>query len=226
MPKQFINVLGILICIAVIAAGFFLVALPLVLQAVTVQATTTQTVATNDTYQLQVDSLHEQEARSEEIAQSVGGLRAQIPANPGLDDVFEIVANAAASAGVTVASITAGEQSVFVERTSPTAVGEETEAAPTETTDGSTATPAPTATPAAETGGPATDGTSELTGRTQVDFAISVTSDSVDKITAFLDALRSGPRLLSNITSTVNRDGSVFSVQVSALTYVDEGVSP
>lgn len=224
MPKQFINILGVLICIAVVAAGFFLVALPLALQALTVQATTTQTAATNNAYQLQVDSLHEQEERSEEIAQSVGGLRAQIPAQPGLDDVFEIVANAAASAGVTVASITAGEQSVFAERTSATAIGEEVEVTPTETTDG--ATPAPTATPAPEVVAPTTDGTTELTGRSQVDFAISVTSDSVDKITAFLDALRSGPRLLSNITSTVNRDGSEFSVQVSALTYVDEGVSP
>ena len=61
-----------------------------------------------------------------------------------------------------------------------------------------------------------------LAGRQQVDFAISVTAADMAQATAFLDALRAGPRLLSSITATATQtgEGSV-DVQVSALTYVD-----
>ena len=49
-----------------------------------------------------------------------------------------------------------------------------------------------------------------------------MTAADMDQATAFLDALRAGPRLLSSITATTTQtgEGSV-DVQVTALTYVD-----
>jgi hypothetical protein len=67
-------------------------------------------------------------------------------------------------------------------------------------------------------------GTGTATGgqsRQQVDFAIVVTASDMGQVTAFLDALRTGPRLLSNITSTVAQNGAGVQVQVTALTYLD-----
>jgi len=59
-------------------------------------------------------------------------------------------------------------------------------------------------------------------GRQQVDFVISATAGDMEQATAFLDALRAGPRLLNSVTATMTQNGGGgVDVQISALTYVD-----
>ena len=146
---------------------------------------------------------------------------AQIPATGQLDDVFEVVARAAEASGVSLTAVTAGEQVVFVVRTGtedaaavPAPAPEPTPEATAEATEGTDAASEATATTAA----PATPA-----GRQQVDFVISATAADMAQATAFLDALRTGPRLLNSVTATSSQSGEgTVDLQVSALTYIDE----
>lgn len=215
MPKQIITVIGLLISLGVIALGIFLVALPLYLQSVSVDEQTQTVSQTNDAYQLQVDRLREEAERQDEIDASVAALREQIPATDSFDDVFEVIGRAAESSGVQIASITVGTSAPFVERVAPTGIGEEVaveEPAPAETADlegDEVGTPTPV------------DPTAPLSGRQQVDFTMQVSAVDMAAVTAFLDALRAGPRLLSTITANVTQTGSAIEVSVTALTFVD-----
>ena len=235
MPKQLINLIGVLVSVAILALGVFLVAMPLVTQGLGVSAQTQQVAQTNALYQTQVDALNKAKQNKAQTDAAVAALRAQIPATPRLDEVFDLVARASQSSGVTIASVTAGTPAPFVARTDTTSLNDQK------------ASPAPAPSPTAAAGGvvgqaqqtagaanaQATQtnaaagtavngvtGTSSQT-RTQIDFAISVTANDMNQVTGFLDALRAGPRLLSNITSTVAQNGTAFQVQVTALTYVD-----
>ncbi|WP_314502643.1 hypothetical protein [uncultured Microbacterium sp.] len=217
MSKGLITLIGVVVSIGVIALGFFLVALPIWLQSVAVDAQTQTVQSTNALYQSQVDTLGDQEENLDAINGEVAGLRAQIPASGQLDDVFEVIGRAAEASGASILSITAGETTAFVVRTGVEEDGVEAPPA--------VATPAPDASEAPEAGVPddAIPPVAPAAGRQQVDFAITVTAPTMDQATAFLDALRAGPRLLSSITATAsdNGEGGV-ALQVSALTFVDE----
>lgn len=228
MPKQLINIIGLIVSIGIIALGVVLVAIPVWIQSLAVDAQTATASETNQMYQVQVDALLAEQERIDEIDASVAGLRAEIPAAADLDDVFEVIAKAANSSGVILSSATAGEPAAFVVRTAPTAVGE-----------GVTAPTAPAEDPDTESGGAgdgsgeaetepapeggATEATPEQTlpARQEIDFAISATANDMAQATAFLDALRSGPRLLSLITAVTNQTGTAVDVQITALTFVD-----
>ena len=221
MPKQLVTALGLVVSLGVIALGVFLVALPLYFQAVGVDGQTATVANTNAIYQAQVDHLTEEEANLAQINAEVSELRSQIPATGQLDDVFEVVASAAEASGVSLTAVTAGEQVAFTARTGATEG------------DAAAVAPAPAPTPSATEGatdptaGTTTDAAAPLdagaaTGRQQVDFVISATADDMEQATAFLDALRAGPRLLNSITATTTQSGEgTFDVQISALTFVD-----
>lgn len=237
MPKQLINLIGILVSVAVLAIGIFLLALPLVTQSFATDAQTQQVSQTNKLYQAQVDSLTKAQQNKDQTAAAVAELRTQIPATPKLQGVFDLVGSASVSSGVTITSVTAGTPAAFVARTDAATLGEQK----------STPAPAPSPSPTATAGGPvgqaqqvageanaqtaqtnAALGTGGAAGstaagstRTQIDFAITVTGKDINQITAFLDALRAGPRLLSNITSTVSASGNGLQASVTALTFVD-----
>lgn len=222
MPKHLVTVLGLILSLGVIALGLFLVAVPQFFQALGVDAQTATVANTNAIYQAQVDTLREEEERLDEINAAVADLRSQIPATGQLDDVFEVVGRAAEASGVTLTAVTAGEQVAFVVRTG---VEEDADAA---TTPAPTPTPAPTvgATDAAAGDSATTPDASAdaaaTTGRQQVDFVIQATATDMTQATAFLDALRAGPRLLSNVTATTAQNGEgAIDVQITALTYVD-----
>lgn len=223
MSKGLITLIGVVASVAVIALGFFLVALPIWLQSVAVDAQTQTVKTTNALYQTQVDTLRVQEDNLEEINGAVAGLRAQIPASGQLDDVFEVIGRAAEASGASILSITAGETTAFVVRTGIADDG--TAQAPAAEVPAAEAVPAPDAssTPVEGATGDVTAPVVAAPGRQQVDFAITVTAPTMDQATAFLDALRAGPRLLSSITATAsdNGEGGV-ALQVSALTFVDE----
>lgn len=227
MPKQLITIIGLVVSLGIIALGVVLVAVPMLLSSFVVDGQTASVAASNSVYQSQVDGLKEQEARQDEIDASVASLRGQIPATAKLDDVFEVVANAAAASDVTITSVTAGDAAAFAVRTGATdpADGADTgaadaAAAPTESAD-------PAATPAATDA--ASDGTADAgtttdaapAGRQQVDFSIQVRASDMNQVTAFLDALRSGTRLFSSITALSTTSGDGIEVQVDGLTFVD-----
>lgn len=227
MPKQLITVIGLIVSLGVIAVGVALVALPMWVQSLAVDTETASVANTNALYEAQVQGLEAEQARQGEIDASVAALRTQIPASNQLDDVFEVIGRAAAKAGVTITSATAGEPAAFVERTAATEPGAEPvpvatpEPAPTgeAPADGTEATADAAATdPSAA---PAAPVDAQLTGRQQVDFTIQVTANDMAQATRFLDALRDGPRLLDSITATTTLTGTAVAVEVSALTFVD-----
>lgn len=226
MPKHLVTAIGLIASLGVIALGVFLVAMPLYFQAVGVQGQTDTVADTNAIYQAQVDGLRQDEERLAEIDANVAALRSQIPAAGQLDDVFEVVARAAEASGIAITAVTAGEQVAFVARTGVTDADAAAPApAPAPTTEGTdAATDAATATPdagATTTPGDAA-GPAAGAGREQVDFVIQATAADMAQSTAFLDALRVGPRLLSNVTATATQSGAgTVDVQISALTYID-----
>ncbi|MFK4835076.1 type 4a pilus biogenesis protein PilO [Microbacterium sp. ZW T2_14] len=225
MPKQLVTALGLIVSLGVIALGVFLVAMPLYFQAVGVDAQTATVANTNAIYQAQVDHLTEEQENLDQINADVAELRSQLPATGQLDDVFEVVAQAAEASGVSLTAVTAGEQVAFVPRTGVTdgdAAAVAPAPAPTpEATEGATDTTTGTTTDAAAAG-PAVGDAAAAAGRQQVDFVISATAGDMAQVTAFLDALRSGPRLLNSITATTTQSGEgTFDVQISALTFVD-----
>ena len=219
MPKHIVTAIGLIVSLGVIALGVFLVAMPLYFQAVSVDGQTASVASTNAQYQAQVDELTAQQENLGEIEANVAGLRAQIPATGQLDDVFEVVARAAEASGVQITSVTAGEQVAYATGTGategdavavPAPAPEATEAA----TDATTGTPTDAAAPAPDAAAGA--------GRQQVDFVISATAADMEQATAFLDALRAGPRLLNSVSATMTQSGEgTVDIQVSALTFVD-----
>lgn len=224
MPKQLVTAIGLVVSLGVIALGVFLVALPLYLQAIAVDGQTATVAGTNALYQTQVDSLQAEEQNLDAINANVAAMRSQIPATGQLDDVFEVVGRAAEATGVVLTAATAGEQVPFTLRTGATA-GEPPTATPA---------PTPTPTPTPTEGAAPADGTinpgaatpaSEAppaSGRQQIDFAISATARDMAQVTAFLDALRTGPRLLSSMTATSTQTGEgTIELQITALTYLD-----
>ncbi|WP_345802276.1 hypothetical protein AAIB33_04045 [Microbacterium sp. AZCO] len=226
MPKQLITIIGLVVTLGIVALGTAAVAAPMVAQAFAVDAQTASVAATNATYETQLATLQEQQKHQDEIEASVADLQKQIPGADQFDDVFEVVANAASASGVTIVSVTAGETVAFAPRTAADATSDAQGAAPAPAP-----TPSPSATDAATidataTDAAAADGTTApaapAAGRQQVDFAISVTAASMDQVTAFLDALRGGPRLLSNIETSATTSGEdAIDVQVKALAYTD-----
>ena len=224
MPKHLVTAIGLILSLGVIALGVFLVAMPLYFQSVGVDVQTATVAGTNAIYQAQVDSLREEEERLDEINADVDDLRAQIPATGQLDDVFEVVGRAAEASGVALTTVTAGEQVAFVVRTGaeddPTARPEPAPApTPAPTTEATDAATGDTASPTDAAAGADAAATA---GRQQVDFVIQATAADMAQATAFLDALRAGPRLLNNVTATSTLSGSgTVDVQITALTYVD-----
>jgi len=219
MSKQLVTVIGLVLSLGVIALGVFLVAMPLYFQAVSVVGETAAVAQTNAVYQAQVDSLSQQEENLDQINASVAGLHSQIPATGQLDDVFEVVGRAAEASGVAITAVTAGEQVVFTTITSA-AEGDAAAVAPAPTPE---PTPTDAATDALIAAPPTPpSGNVSATGRQQVDFEIRATADDMGQATAFLDALRSGPRLLSNMSAIATGGaGGTVDVQISALTYLD-----
>lgn len=216
MPKQLITLIGLVVSLAVVTLGVVVIAVPLYLESVSVDAQTATVGSTNDVYQTQVDYLTEESERQNEIDDSVAALHAQIPMRGQLDDVFEVVGNAAAAAGVVIVSVTAGDAIPFVARTGvddPGAAVESAEPAVPEDVQ-----------PEAGTEGVAGASDVEekpMDGRQQVDFSIAVTATDMNQVAAFLDALRAGPRLFSTITTTSTTTGEGIDVQVDGLAFVN-----
>ncbi|MFE4725378.1 type 4a pilus biogenesis protein PilO [Microbacterium sp. NPDC056736] len=217
MPKQIVTAIGLIVSLGIIALGISLVAFPLYIQAVGVDSQTATVASTNATYQSQVDNLREQEKNLDTINADVQELRSQIPAAAQLDDVFEVIGRASQTSGARLSSIAAGEQVPFEPR-----AGASTESAPVNPPAGSTGEDAQATDADATTSPPASSEDTSSAGRQQAEFAISASATSMEQATAFIDALRAGPRLLNSVTATIIEAGDgTIAVQVAALTYFD-----
>lgn len=215
IPKELINVIGIVVVAAVLATGALAGAVPLVLQARQIDGEAVLVDTSNATYQAQIDGLRLQEARFDEIEAELAILRTEIPARNSLDDVFEIVADAAEDAGVTVTTIAAADAEEYAARRAP---GDEappappaSDPAPDDTTADAEAAPAPSA-PANASDAPS--------GKSQIPVTITVETADPASAAAFLDALRSGPRLLAIVHTELTESTEVLTLTVATLTFV------
>ena len=86
-------------------------------QAQTLDKNRTNVSQTNSVYQTQIDTLAAAEANIDELDASLAALRQQIAATPKLDDVYEIVDDAAKKADVRVENVTAADPTAWTART-------------------------------------------------------------------------------------------------------------
>lgn len=229
LPKNLINLLGLVVVVGVVVAGLLLVALPMWGGAQKTQASAASVAQTNAIYDAQLQALRVASERTDEIDASLQELGAEISAIPQMDDVFEIVAEAASSTGVVIVSIKAGDLEAWVPRapvtefTDPANPGQPSEEAPT---DSSTAPTADTdaSSGAGDAGAGATDaGTGaegELSPQQQVTVTIEVTAPSAAAAAAFIDALGLGPRLLAPVDATLDPAVDKGNLVVNALAFI------
>lgn len=226
MPRQMINLIAIVLIAGLLFAGTMLVVLPVYGSARTTETSARDVAQTNDVYQLQVDRLAQAQARIDEIAADVAALRLGIPASSRLDDVMQIVVEAAEATGASIEGFAAADPEAWTPRSglgsddAGSAPGDDTAtAAPAAT--GEDGAPAPTPSPAAagEPGGQTSpgEGTDAAASRQrQIPVTITVAVPSAEAAAAFLDALGRGPRLLLPIDGTLDET----TLTVTALAFV------
>lgn len=214
LNKQFINLLGAVVTLAILIAGIALIALPMWSQAQATDASTRTVAQTNSTYQAQIDQLSAAEARSEEIDAHLAELRAEIAPFTNIDRVIDIVDAAADKHDLTLESVTAADPEPFTPRTAAT--DETAQASAPASTDETAATDTTTTDPPAETA-PA-PAASESTGQQQMVITIKVPVPDAETATAFIDALRVGPRLIAISNATLEPGDGMLTV--SALAFI------
>lgn len=226
VPKQLINLIGIVVIVALLVAGVTLIAMPMYGSARTIDADTRTVAETNDLYEVRIARLTEANGRIQDISADVSRLRGEIAASSHLDDVMAIVVDAAASAGATIDGVSAADAEPWTPRAG---LGDDEAAAP-----------APADEPAAEGGaepaagggaddgavadGGAADGTAAVapavSPRKQIPVTITVTPPDAAAAAAFVDALGRGPRLLVPIDATLA--GGTLTVTALALVRTED----
>lgn len=225
MPRQMINLIAIVLIAGLLFAGTMLVVLPVYGSARTTETSARDVAQTNDVYQLQVDRLEEAEARIDEIAADVAALRLGIPASSRLDDVMQIVVEAAEATGASIEGFAAVDPEAWTPRTG--LGGDDAESAPTDdptaapAAGGEAGAPAPTPSPAAagepeEQTPSAGETDAAASPQRQIPVTITVAVPSAEVAAAFLDALGRGPRLLLPIDGTFDET----TLTVTALAFV------
>lgn len=232
LPKNLINLLGLVVVLGVVVAGLVLVALPMWGGAQKTQASAASVAQTNAVYDAQLQALRAASERTEEIDASLDELGAEISAIPQMDDVFEIVAEAASSTGVVIVSIKAGDLEAWVPRapvtefSDPANPGQSTDDTAAESSTDSSAAPASGAdgsSGAAESSTETTDPSAGVEGDTpqqQVTVTIEVTAPTAAAAAAFIDALGLGPRLIAPVDATLDPAVDEGNLVVNALAFI------
>ncbi|KHK99174.1 hypothetical protein LK09_03990 [Microbacterium mangrovi] len=223
MPKQLINLIGIVVAAGILVLAVVIGVVPQISTALSTSSQADQVAAQNDAYQLRIDQLQRQKQNMAALNASVAQLHRQIPAEYRLDDVFLLVANSAQTAKATITSVTAGDPAAFVQRSAPVPAGQPTPAPTASATPAPSASASPAASPAPVAQPPAGAAAAAGQGRTQIEITIQVTVPDTKNAAKFLDALRSGPRLLANVSSVAagGGTGSAVSLQVTALAFAE-----
>lgn len=229
IPRQMINLIGLVLVVGVLVAGIALIALPPYGSAQSIDTDTRSVAQTNGLYQVRVTSLSADAERIDEITADVTQLRLEIPSSSHLDDVVQIAVDAAAETGATIEGFEAAAPEAWAPRSGLGDDGEQ--AAPTDTPEAATPdanaaegeTPAPEATgdgtdPAATPPAEGTDASASPQRQIPVTIRVAVTDAAA--AAAFMDALGRGPRLLLPIDGTL--DGPTLTVTALALVRTED----
>lgn len=221
LPKNLINLLGLVVVLAVLVAGVVLVALPMWGNAQTTQAAANGVAQTNAVYDQQVQALTAASSRMDEITASLAELETEIAPIPQMDDAFEIIAAAAASTGVVIESIKANELEPWVPRAPVTEFSDPANpAAPAEEVqpDGAAELDAVTV----EEGEEPAQTTPDASGspQQQIPVSIQVTVKDAATATAFIDALGRGPRLIAPVNTTLDPGADEGNLVVNVLVFI------
>ncbi|MBN9152448.1 MAG: hypothetical protein J0I97_06050 [Microbacterium sp.] len=232
MGKQLINVVGIVVVFTIVVVGTLLIGLPLITQSFATGAQAGQVDHSNAVMSGQVTALQAEKKDLATLTAQVDALHEQIPSVNKQDDVFEIVASAAAASGATVKSVRSATPVAWAARTTietadASTAGATSSGGDTTANAASGATPAPT--PAAPTRAPTpSDGTA--TGAStpapaaptqeQIPFEIIVDVPDAASAAAFIDALGKGPRLLGIVHAALAKSQETLELTVNALAFV------
>lgn len=230
LPKEIINVLGIVVTVAIVVVGVVLIALPLFSAALSQASAVAQAATGNATSQSQIDRLKAATQDLPATTSHVAQLRTQVPVANDFDDVFQVVNAAAGAAHATLTSVQPLASVTYTTRTATVAA-----AAATATNGSSAPAPAPSPSPSApsssaSTGtGPSAGASTTHAGgaRQQVPVTVTVTVPDAKSAAVFLDALSHGPRIVTVSHTTLTSSGSTsgagskttFTLTVNALTY-------
>ena len=225
ISKQFVTLIGAVLAVGILAAGVFLIALPLAGQASATTTDADMVAQTNLGYETQIAGLRESEADLAEIEASVAELQREIPAEPRLDDIFEIVATAANTAGVSIVTASIGDTTAWTPRAALTSdslvfTDGASDSSDPAVTDGATETGDATADETA-TDGSTTDGATPPTEpKVQIGFTVTLISPSPAQAQLFIDALGDGNRLVSIVHSTLSPNTTAYDLTVNATAFV------
>lgn len=225
ISKQFVTLIGAVLAVGILAAGVFLIALPLAGQASATTTDADMVAQTNLGYETQIAGLRESEADLAEIEASVAELQREIPAEPRLDDIFEIVATAANTAGVSIVTASIGDTTAWTPRAALTSdslvfTDGASDSSDPAVTDGATETGDAT-TDETTTDGSVTDGATPPTEpKVQIGFTVTLISPSPAQAQLFIDALGDGNRLVSIVHSTLSPNTTAYDLTVNATAFV------
>lgn len=220
IPKQFINLLGAVVVIAILIGGVVLVALPLYSGAQTTDASTRTVQQTNDVYAVQVAQLQAANDDIDGLNTRLGVLREQIPVITQLDDVYEIVDAAAEETDATIQTVAAADPEAWTVRAvTPDETGAAVDAPAPAPTESAESTPVDDAEEVAADAAPVETAPATpdpASPQKQIGITITVTVTDAEQSTAFIDALGQGPRLISPVSAALSSD----SLTVNALVYL------
>lgn len=218
LPKKLINILGGTVVLGILVAGVTVVALPVFLKATDLDSQRQQEQQANASRQIQVEALRNQAKARASLDADVTGLKRQIPADRDVDSVLDTAVSAAAASGTTITAVAVQDSVGFAladggdpETAAPAA----SKATATSTPSGGTATGTGTSTGSGTSAG-------ATTGASQFRVKITVHAENTDKVTGFVEALRTGSRLLriDGVTVTAGTVGDGVNADVTVDAFV------
>lgn len=227
---RLINLGGTLLVVIALVVGTMLTALPIYLESRDLNAQEWDVATSNQLLQTQIDALRVKEAELPQVEQDLAELHTQLPGIPQLNDVTQLVVQAAGTANAAIESVKFDSFAPFAPRDAAqltdqfpqTAIGVSPSAEPNgKPTDdkGSGDAAVSDDTDTSQNPSPATP---SVEGQLQFSVTITVTAPDHAVATRFLDELRAGPRLLriDAVNATTDEDDSVVTLTVTGFVFV------
>jgi len=220
--RRLINLAGTLLVVITLVAGTMLTALPIYLEARTLNEHELDVAASNQLLQAQIDGLRAKEANLPQLEQELTYLHNQLPRIPQLDDATQLVVNAASKTGARLESVQFGGVAPFTARVAAVVTEQLPQtatdiASPPASADASDGDEGPTSVGNSATSEAESTTTSAEPGTAQqLQVPVTITAILADQPSAnrFLDGLRAGPRLLQieSINASSGEAGTTLTV--------------
>ncbi len=213
-PRTWHLITGLAV-VVIVALGWFLGASPLLQQAATADASRLQVQQQNQQQRIVLTSMQGQYQKLDQLKAQMAGLQLSVPGTADLDDFFDQVSAIASSSGASISSITAGEAQPYgaTSGTGSSSKSSATSQPPPSATPAPSGAPVPAPTPTVPTAATAKAPSGDLASKLYViPIDITLTSGS-DQVTAFVDGLQNGKRLIlvSSMAFTSSPDGGTVS---------------